>query len=267
MEMRPALFFHRLDALLDRAPRVLQLALRPRILELREQLGGPPPAADWNSAFERALANGFADGIDAIRTAANTVAPAEVEGWRALRTVPDASMNATALAACAYANLGAPKREDLLSLVCDRDSSGRPLSGAHCYRLHIARKGLPPVKAFWSLVATTPTPGSEPRGLGDRSDLLLNEDGSLDLLLQHAAPELGLIRNWVPAPEGAFSLVIRLYWVAPAALSGGWRMPPVERYDPGAGASSTRPPPPMRLHRSSFGDELRPVHSAWSMTI
>jgi hypothetical protein len=35
--------------------------------------------------------------------------------------------------------------------------------------------------------------------------------------------------NWVPAPEGPFSLYIRCYWPEQAVLDGTWMPPQVEK--------------------------------------
>ena len=37
--------------------------------------------------------------------------------------------------------------------------------------------------------------------------------------------------NWVPAPEGQFSLYIRAYWAEQAVLNGTWAPPNVVRLD------------------------------------
>ncbi|MFL5297910.1 MAG: DUF1254 domain-containing protein [Phenylobacterium sp.] len=260
-ELDPATFFHRLDAYLDRAPHALERALRPHVRELQAELGGPPPPSEWSRDFERALARGFADSLEAIRGQTRGPPAAEPFGWRPVGDVRSAGMSAEARAASAYGEIGAPVRDDLLSLVCDHDASGRPLSGAHCYRIHFGRSALPPAKAFWSLSASSAATHAEQRSVGDRSEMTLNPDGSLDLAVQHAPPELGLIRNWAATPEGGFSLIMRLYWPAAAALSGTWRMPPIERTDPGAAMSPQRGEPRSRFTGDVGGDELRPAQS------
>jgi hypothetical protein len=35
--------------------------------------------------------------------------------------------------------------------------------------------------------------------------------------------------NWLPAPDGTFSLYIRAYWGEPAILDGTWKPPLIEK--------------------------------------
>ena len=115
------------------------------------------------------------------------------------------------------------------------DSEGRPLVGRHRYRIHFAPGELPPAKAFWSVTAY----GADDAlidnpikryALGDRDPLVLNPDGSLDLLIQSEPPASALRSNWLPVQANKpFLLNARLYWPEPEALSGRWGMPGVER--------------------------------------
>ncbi|MGH6810445.1 MAG: DUF1214 domain-containing protein, partial [Ensifer adhaerens] len=34
--------------------------------------------------------------------------------------------------------------------------------------------------------------------------------------------------NWLPAPNGPFFVVMRLYWPKPDALDGKWKAPPLK---------------------------------------
>ena len=42
-----------------------------------------------------------------------------------------------------------------------------------------------------------------------------NTDGSLDIYLQNASPGADKESNWLPTPEGAFSMFLRLYLPQP----------------------------------------------------
>jgi hypothetical protein len=268
-EVAPATLFHRLDGILDRAPVHDHGALRARISALRAKFDGPPPPSAWTSEFHHALAHGFADGMDAIQTAAQTSSESERMGWP---TVPseahNSPVNALARAARAYTSAGAPLREDLLILVCERDESGHRLSGSHRYRIHFSKDAVPPVRAFWWLSARPPAGHEQQHGLGSYSDLELNPDGSFDIILQRDPPSADLIPNWLANPEGHFSLIMRLYTPRPAALQGGWRMPPVERIDTGSTGGHGRrvrrwrtPPQPPFTARPP--DELEASTLAW----
>ncbi|MDP9883901.1 hypothetical protein J2W21_001395 [Sinomonas atrocyanea] len=113
------------------------------------------------------------------------------------------------------------------------DGTGRPLDGRNAYTLHFPPGSLPPNNAFWSLTMgdgrnrLVPNPLSR-YSLGDRSGLVPNADGSVDICLQQAAPEGGE-SNWLPAPPGRFILWLRVYEPAPAILDGTYRPPPVAR--------------------------------------
>jgi len=59
-------------------------------------------------------------------------------------------------------------------------------------------------------------------------------DGSVEILIQSKKPPDVMHSNWLPAPEGQFSLVLRLYdpaTQAPSILDGSWTPPSVERVE------------------------------------
>jgi hypothetical protein len=62
--------------------------------------------------------------------------------------------------------------------------------------------------------------------VGDRSGLVPNADGSIDIYLQNTAPA-GHESNWLPVPSGHFMLWLRVYQPGPAILDGKYRVPPV----------------------------------------
>ncbi len=62
--------------------------------------------------------------------------------------------------------------------------------------------------------------------VSDRSGLVPNADGSVDIYLQNTAPA-GHESNWLPAPAGNFILWLRVYMPGAAILNGEYTVPPV----------------------------------------
>ncbi|EJM91979.1 hypothetical protein PMI34_02283 [Pseudomonas sp. GM74] len=56
-------------------------------------------------------------------------------------------------------------------------------------------------------------------------DLKLDADGGLTLYVQHKAPAKELQSNWLPAPNGPFYGVLRLYLPRPEVTNGQWKLP------------------------------------------
>ena len=112
-----------------------------------------------------------------------------------------------------------------------KDGAGHGLNGRHDYMMHFPPGGLPPNDAFWSL-----TMGDARNrfvanpinrySVSDRSGLVSNADGSVDIYIQNAAPA-GHQSNWLPAPAGAFILWLRVYMPDAAILDGKYKVPPI----------------------------------------
>ena len=111
------------------------------------------------------------------------------------------------------------------------DGAGHVLSGKRNYILHFPPGGLPPVNAFWSLTMADAKERFVANAinrycLSDRSGLMANVDGSVDIYLQNAAPA-GRESNWLPTPTGKFRLWLRAYAPGSAILDGTYTVPPV----------------------------------------
>jgi hypothetical protein len=59
-------------------------------------------------------------------------------------------------------------------------------------------------------------------------DLKKNADGSLTIYMQKDSPGAVKESNWLPAPDGAIYMVMRIYWPKEAALNGSWKPPVVQ---------------------------------------
>jgi hypothetical protein len=128
--------------------------------------------------------------------------------------------------------LGALLPEDVVDPTAYVDGDGDELLGSRRYSLRFEPHELPPARAFWSLTAYDEGGYVQPNGTGrcslrERDDLVFEPGGSLELAIQVAAPLEGPLANWLPCPEGAFNLCLRLYWPETPALDRTWAPPPV----------------------------------------
>ena len=117
------------------------------------------------------------------------------------------------------------------------DADGQKLEGTHSYTLRFAPGQLPPVNSFWSLTMYELPASLLVANPIDRyilnspmlDDFVLDPDGGITLYMQHQSPGKFMEPNWLPAPAGPFSVVMRLYWPKAEALDGSWKLPPLTR--------------------------------------
>ena len=115
----------------------------------------------------------------------------------------------------------------------DLDSTGARLNGAHKYTVTFPKGAIPPVKGFWSLTMYNEHHFFEPNklvrySLGTKNkDLQTGPDGSLTIYVSTTPPSQEKMTNWLPAPNGDFSLYVRTYWPEDAVLNGSWTPPAV----------------------------------------
>jgi hypothetical protein len=134
----------------------------------------------------------------------------------------------------AKSNMYDNRPEETKYISTDNDSQGKPLHGQHTYAVTFPKGQVPPVKGFWSLTLYDAEHFFHPNplkrySLGTKNKTLTyNADGSLTLYAGAKSPGKGKESNWLPAPNGPFSLYIRAYWADQAILDGTWK-PPVVR--------------------------------------
>jgi hypothetical protein len=128
--------------------------------------------------------------------------------------------------------------QDAVYPLSQNDADGDEYDGAaHRYVMRVEKGGMPPVEAFWSLTLYDTdfffVPNAIDRyELSQRNTFVTNPDGSVDLYIQAESPGKDKEANWLPAPKGKFSLVLRMYGPTtkpPSIVDGSWTPPPVRR--------------------------------------
>jgi hypothetical protein len=136
----------------------------------------------------------------------------------------------------AQQGLGANLPEDAIYPLNLGDQSGQPLDGKNNYAIHFEKADIPPAQAFWSITLYD-NEGFQVANTLNRfavsswMPFQYNADGSLDLYFQHESPGKDKEWNWLPAPDGPFTLTMRLYAPMADALTGKWNPPAVTKVE------------------------------------
>ena len=137
----------------------------------------------------------------------------------------------------AYVGLGANLPQDAVYPVVSNDQNGVQLMSENNYTIHFEKEEIPLVNAFWSLTLYNKNDflaesAINRYSLGDRDELIYNQDGSLDIYIQQSSPGAEKEANWLPTPkEGKFNLTLRLYWPKEEVLKRMWNVPPVVKVE------------------------------------
>lgn len=134
----------------------------------------------------------------------------------------------------ALAGLGANTVEVALYPKIEQDADGNTLTGEKSYILHFESYPQVLEGGFWSVTAygdddfliDNPI---DRYCINDRSDLKVNDDGSVDVILSKDAPED--TTNWLPVGDGGFHLYMRIYTPDMDALET-WTAPTITEIDP-----------------------------------
>ncbi|MGC2310847.1 MAG: DUF1254 domain-containing protein [Candidatus Babeliaceae bacterium] len=155
-------------------------------------------------------------------------------GWAMIFDIGTYGTDYLMRALIAQMGIGANLPQDALYPTAFIDSKGRPLNGAYNYVIHFDKDKLPPVNAFWSITLYNSKNflvknSIERYAIGDRDNFQLNQDGSLDIYIQHKTPGKDKELNWLPAPAADFNLTMRLYWPKKSVLNKKWDPPAITR--------------------------------------
>ncbi len=198
----------------------------------------PGKSLAWENldpAVQDALTRASAAALKAMYAKGPTVARV-VDGWQMNTDTMGVYGNYyLKRAIIALVGLGANPCDDAIYPLNVGDADGKPLKGEDKYVLHFSKEQLPPADAFWSLTMYDATGFQVANpinryAIGDRDQLKFNQDGSLDLYIQHETPGPEKESNWLPSPAtGTLGITLRLYAPRAAAIYGRWTPPPVQR--------------------------------------
>jgi hypothetical protein len=187
---------------------------------------------DATSEAERSAA--VAEGLAALDDALAGSSADAVDGW-AVRLdlgqgAEDLSLAEQAFIARSF--FGPVPAEEAVYPRCVTADDGEPLDGSKPYRIVLPGGGLPPVDAFWSYTVYgedlyfVANPIDRFSISGETPGLVVADDGTITIALQAEDPDDASV-NWLPTPEGPFTLVMRCYLPQEPILDGSYRYPPV----------------------------------------
>lgn len=228
--VRPETFFEQLPEVLATVPP------RPGEESLYSQFAALLDAAarfpDIRQAIETAVADADTGLIKGLMRWGYNGAPDE-NGWNRSIHNSEWGVDYYNRAATARSNMFENRPPETQYFYTDHDSDGRELRGDSTYQIVFPAGQLPPVDGFWSLTLYNEHHFFFPNDLNRFSlgtknkTLTYGSDGSLTLYAGATSPGAGRDANWLPAPDGAFSLYLRAYGGRDAVRDGTWKPPQI----------------------------------------
>lgn len=198
-------------------------------------------AGKMSPELRKAVAEGMADAWEALAEFRKAeLDPGKVTSGDIFGTRQHLGNNYLHRMAAAVLGIYGNSKAEAMYPIFSTDSTGARLDASKKrYTLRFEPDGFPPVNAFWSL-----TMYDLPASLLVANPLhryLINSpmlphlerdaDGGLTLYVQQESPGKDKESNWLPAPNGPFMAVLRLYWPKKAALDGRWTQPQMKPKD------------------------------------
>jgi hypothetical protein len=230
-------FFNELNFILSFCPTVLsEQALMTRFARIGVGAGKTIDVNTLTPEIKQAMQDGMADAWAALTEFKNTqIATGKVTSGDIFGTRQYLKNNYLYRMAAAELGIYGNSEQEAMYPIYSVDADGKPLAGERRYTVHFARTGLPPVNAFWSLTMYKMPSSLLVANPIDR--YLLNSpmlpqfkrdaDGGITFYIQTTSPGADKESNWLPAPDGPFIAVMRLYWPKPVAMDGKWKQPPM----------------------------------------
>jgi hypothetical protein len=213
-------------------PAPSEVGLMARFARIGIAPGVPFEPGKLSPELTVAIKQGLADGKAALAGAEkHTTSSLNIFGSRE-DLHDDYTTRAVAAAMGIYGNT----KEEAVYVGTRLNGDHEPLVGSLPYVIHFDKKDLPPAKFFWSMtmyslpdrhLVANPI---KRYSIGDRTKgLIYGADGSLDVYVQHTSPGAEHEANWLPAPEGAYDLIMRIYGPGQEVFDGKWKFPEPRR--------------------------------------
>jgi hypothetical protein len=195
---------------------------------------GLMPSKIVNDTIKNSLEDGITAGEQIINQKVQNLGTT-INGW-SISSMNIGNFGTDYLLRAAIAKFGlfANSPQEAVYPTSFKDSQGQNLTGTHNYVIHFNKGQTPPAKAFWSITLynnksyLAENPINRYSIASHTPGLKYNDDGSLDVYLQHDNPGKDKESNWLPTPLGDFSLNMRLYIPEESVLTGQYQYPPIE---------------------------------------
>lgn len=222
-----------------------QLEIHPSEKKLIEQFGmiGIGPNLTFNvtsmrTDIQKAVEDGIKEALEIIENPGEMVGISK-NGWNLTKRIfgsrEEMQGEYEVRAAAAYLGLYGNSLEEAYCPNSLVDANGDKYDGSKFnYVLSFKSDELPPLepKGFWSITMYNESQFLVANqinrySIGNRTNMKYEEDGSLVIYIQRESPGVDRESNWLPAPDGIFSVSMRIYLPSPKALDPLYCPPPV----------------------------------------
>jgi len=236
--MNATTFFKALAMLLkSNPPPVSEAAVLAKLAKIGVVPGEKFDLAKLDSTTAKGLEESVTVALDKLKAASKETG-APVNGWRVPPMIlGNFGSDYGARAVVALIGLGANLPADAVYPSAFVDSDGKSFTGTNRYKLHFDTGQTPPVNAFWSVTMYNEQSFFVANpinryAISSWMPLKRNNDGSIDIYIQHDSPGKEKEVNWLPAADGEFNVTMRMYWPTdknPSILDGSWKPPSIQQ--------------------------------------
>jgi hypothetical protein len=218
-------------------PNPSESVLLARFAKLNIGLGQTFNFSSFSPDIQKAVNDGIKDSNADLNTVMKKINTDEISSGDMFGTRDFLNGNYLYRYAGAKLGLYGNSKQDAIYFGYFVDANHQPLDASKSsYELHFAKGDLPPTKAFWSLTmydGKTQLLVANPlkRYLLNSTTLKsykYGADGSLTFYIAHDNPGPAKQSNWLPAPDGPFYAVYRVYMPGETVLNGTWKKPQMQ---------------------------------------